>query len=495
MLSEVGQTAFITAKDMKNMVAALRETSDVSHESQLIQAMIANEAKKMKVDPAVAGKIEQDMLRFGGINSPSEYLSMQRRIGGREGMSNRVEEMLQTQAETMMALSHGATQTGGRTIENILNLLDQSGMKMFSGQKGGQLLQRIDQGFRGGGNDQFEQFAYLGLSPMKQKKVGPMAGGFGGGMYDAYAADWIQEQGAFATKETLIKQARAIGNEDLADYLEKTLSSDGLTSFEKVVAKVKSGLDIQKGGGGKLRLASELGGQNGMMSGASSTDIQALLSVLGGRKRDEFVKLMAAGKIKEAGDLSGVAPEFLKGQAEGHVGGKSAIERGFDKLGKDLNKIIEKNRKVMAELIDFVGKGTEALGTLNDFLHDWFGGKKTEGLDPKTDKALNKYLSTLDPKFLSSMVGKVTAIKGAEAALYGDVHWVGESPAGPEEQAINFRRWVSKRNGTENAGYGHGMASVLAEVGPAVEKLVSFLTGGEIEVKQVKVGEKSNLPL
>lgn len=384
----LGDTALITAKDMQSMIGALRETGDMSEKSREIQIRIANEAKRMNVDPSVVGGIQQQLLRFGGIGGGGDFLQMQRRIGGREGMSHRVEEMLRTQAETMMALSHGANMTGGATIENILGLLDKSGMKMYSGQRGGQLMQRLDQGFRGGGSEIFENMAYLALSPMKQKRVRGK-GGFGSGLYDAYAADWIQEQGAFATKSSLMKSAIGLGNEDLADYIRQTRTGES-TNIELVMSQFKKGLDIRGGGGENLRFAAEFSSQ---MGGASSSDIMALNKVLSGERREAFLVTAKKFGLDKKGSAE-YAGALLRGdpEAEKFLKGKRTTETIFEEIGKNLNKVIEENKfainKALKELSGFIKTGTETTKILTKFLEKWLGKKElttSEKIEESTD--------------------------------------------------------------------------------------------------------------
>lgn len=398
-LEILGDTALITTKDMKGMIGALRETGSTSRYTREIQVRIANEAKMMNVDPSISGGIEQTLLRYGGIGSGDDFLQMQRRIGIRgmgTGMSHRMEELLRTQSETMMALSHGANMTGGATIENILGLLDKSGMKMFSGQRGGQLMQRLDQGFRSGGSEIFENFQYLALSPMKQKRVRGK-GGFGSGLYDAYAADWIQEQGAFATKEDLIKSARGLGNQDLADYINRTRSGEK-TNIELVMSKFKKGLDIGRGGGEDLRFAAEFSGQ---MGGASMSDIMALNRVFSGKNRERFLKEVTAlgfdkkttAEFASVFDNESEAAKFLKG--------KRTTVMEFEKIGESLNSVIKENRvvinKALKELSGWVKTGTTAINDLSK----WLGINDDS---ENTASAVKRYGSYIGSKNVSSSV-------------------------------------------------------------------------------------------
>ena len=456
-LSILGDTALITAKDMGAMVSALRETGDMSKDSRETQIKIANEAKRMNMDPSIAGELQQNMLRFGGIGSSGDYLQMQRRIGGRSGMSHRVEEMMRTQSEAMMALSHGATMTGGATIENILGLLDTSGMKMYSGARGGKFLQSLDQAFRSGGNEQFEQFQYMALSPMRQGR-GVSVGGYGSGLSDAYIADWMQEQGAFGTRSGMMEQAARLGMPQMSKYIGKSFTGEQ-TNLERVMSEVKKGLGIGMSEKDRLRFASTFGGKGGMLEGASATDILALEKIFSdGGQRRAFLQVAQESGLKGK-DIAGLAPIFGdKSAVTKFLGEKRDTTAIFDEIGKNLNKVIEENRKSINEALKQFGTGVDGLSkfmvkgtkTMNKILEFLDKDNPLAGMSPELKKDFLSSISKQTEAYRTSEEGMAANAIAAQYLVYGDVRMFG---MGKESKAWGRSAYERTRLSLEQKGH------------------------------------------
>ncbi len=459
-VKELGQVALITGKDMRSMIEAMRETGDLSEKQSKIQIQIANEARRMAVDPAISGKAQVDLMRAGIIGGPSDYLGVQQSVFGTKGMSHRAEEMLTALSETLLATTHGPTGAGGgNVIRNLLSAFNLSGMPMYKGARGGQLLQSLDQAFRGGGDENFELFQYQALSPTAQAKNRALRGGFkgtktgklGSGLYDAYLADLAQSMGAFATTESMQSKLTSLGMGDIAKYFGEQFQG-GETNIERTMQTFSRGMGIKLGSdmssAQKVQFATQFSKSIGMEG--REMDMIAFMNILLGDK-DKRSAFLAEGQGLSKSDQLSLAKAKQEGDQESinRIKNQKTIESIWQKIGEDLDRVIVDNKEAIIKLSGYVVKGSEAILKLSDFLTK--GDDPFYGMDPSLKEDFLASVGKQPKKYRESEEGVTANRVLLEYIKHGDIRMfgLGEEKGTWRRSAYERKKPMLESRGTE----------------------------------------------
>lgn len=234
-LKSLGEISVITAKDMAPMLEVAKEIGDVSGGIKGTPgarlAQIANLGKFLGVEsPAIAGFLTQG-IRGGGFTGDIQATDMGKMMLLNQSMMHRATESLQAMQQVMTGTTHGVQGLGAFNMLNLMDTLNSAGFAAYRGAGGASMMMRVDQAFRGGGNENFQYMQTLALNPAFQRQneqrrlaweatpEGPTD--YGAGQYDQFIADVFKDLGAFATPEDVRKQLAQTGFKGASEYVEQ----------------------------------------------------------------------------------------------------------------------------------------------------------------------------------------------------------------------------------------------------------------------------------
>jgi hypothetical protein len=326
ILKEMGETALATSKDMMPMLEVSKELGDFMGGAQGFTGRFArnvNLAKMLGIDAATLAQLYTPGIRMGGFGNIDQMQGMAQMLMLNPNMRHRGTEALQAFQQLM-----GGTTTGTQGLEafgmfNLMNTLNTSRFRAYRGMAGAQRLLNVNQAFTGGGNENFQYFQTLALSPAFQeanaRRVAQwraVQGGptnYGAGRYDQVIADVFQELGAFATPADVMKQLNQMGFGGAAEYVGRQYQDPNKMNIQRVFEQYRAAYG-SKNEGQRLFMTAQMAKDLGV----SFTDIGVLNTAL---QDKGFMKLAAQG---------GLTPEQM-----------AKTYNDFISSGRDQTKLLE----------------------------------------------------------------------------------------------------------------------------------------------------------
>lgn len=362
-LKELGQTAYMTAKDMLPMLEAAKELGDISREASREHTGLVNIGKSLKIDPQLIGEIINQSLKKGSFQAGGQYADSMKAMMLNQNMMHRATESLQAMQSVMTSTSHGTQALGHFGAANLLDTLNNLGLRNYMGQGGADAIGRIDQAFRGGGNENFQYFQTMALHPAFQKRNAERlaawrassggAANYGSGRYDMIIADIFKELGSMATPADVAKQLKGLGHTGASAYVEKMYGdSMNKSNLERTFEVYRSTFGSKNEG---RRLFMEM--QMAKDLGVGFTDIAVLNKAMqdknfmksareGGWSNEEITQRWRA--YTESGKDIGTAKSFLT-EREKTQATWDAIAEGLNALVAELRPYINDIMKPFAE--------------------------------------------------------------------------------------------------------------------------------------------------
>ena len=243
-LKDLDEISVITAKDMAPMLEVAKEIGDVSGKTGANLAQITNLGKFLDVGSQSISQFLTQGIRGGGFEGGTQATDMGKMMLLNQNMMNRATESLQSMQQVMTSTTHGTQGLGAFNMMNLLDTMNTQGFKAYMGMGGANMMTRVDQAFRGGGNENFQYMQTLALNPAFQEQNerrrlawketigGPTD--YGTGQYDQIIADVFKDLGAFATPEDVRKQLAQTGFKGASKYVsEKYEDSMDKTNLER----------------------------------------------------------------------------------------------------------------------------------------------------------------------------------------------------------------------------------------------------------------------
>ncbi|MCK5606072.1 hypothetical protein KAR91_29505 [Candidatus Pacearchaeota archaeon] len=311
MLDELGQTAFMTSKEMVPLLDVAKELANFSKEAAKPLADVANIGKSLGVATPAIAEFFKGALQRGNIEVTEtgelkrSDVEMSKMMMLNQNMMHRASESLQSMQQVMAATTHGVTGLGGFGIFNLLDTLNASQNRAYRGFGGAQAALRIDQAFRGGGaDDAFQYMQTLALNPAFQATNrrrleatrGVVAGeaNWESGYYDQLIADLSKSLGAYSTPKDLIKTMKGMGVTGGEGYITKMFGGDGgmkKMNIQRLYDVFSTAYGAEQNIGNKFMMQMKMA----QSMGVSPADIGVFGEAI---RSPEFMKRAEAGKLR-----------------------------------------------------------------------------------------------------------------------------------------------------------------------------------------------------
>lgn len=389
MLDELGQTAFMTSKEMVPLLDVAKELANFSKEASKPLADVANIGKSLGVaTPAIAeffkGALQRGNIEVteGGELKRSD-VEMSKMMMLNQNMMHRASESLQAMQQVMTATTHGVTGLGGFGIFNLLDTLNASQNRAYRGFGGAQAALRIDQAFRGGGaDDAFQYMQTMALNPAFQATNrrrleatrGVVAGeaNWESGYYDQLIADLSKSLGAYSTPEDLIKTMKGMGVAGGEGYIQKMFGGDGgmkKMNIQRLFDVFSTTYGAEQNIGNKFMMQMKMASSMGV----SPADI----GVIGEAMRSpEFMERAEAGKLKP-GEYAAAYKSYEKGGMEGYqkwFQTRSENQETMISVAQGIRGAVDEIKVVMNEYLKPMGEIVkEYLPEIAKTLIKWIG--------------------------------------------------------------------------------------------------------------------------
>ena len=396
-LKSIGETAYITAKDMAPMLEVVKEIGDVSGGRKGTAgarlAQITNIGKLLGVESPVLSQFLTQGIRGGGFTGDIQGTDMAKVMMLNQNMMHRATESLQAMQQVMVGTTHGVQGLGAFNMLNLMDTLNSSQFRAYRGMGGANMMMRVDQAFRGGGNENFQYMQTLALNPSFQVQNARRLAAFkdaqegaptnyGTGRYDQFIADIFKDLGAFATPQDVIKMlggekvdgkyVGGLGFGGAARYVEEKYGASlNKTNIERTFDQYRLAFNA-KDEGQKLFMTAQI---------AKDMDIKfADVGVLSKAfENEEFMKRARKGgfapgevagiyeRFKKEGMTMPELDEFLEGKAEAK---RIAVETATKlQAAKDIlvRKLVEGGG--MEAIITIAGALPKLVEAINSFVN------------------------------------------------------------------------------------------------------------------------------
>lgn len=398
MIKKLGQTAFMTSKEMIPLLGVTKELGDFSKEATIPLVDVANISKSLGVETGVIAEFFKGALERGNISAEKGRLrgsdvEMAKMMMFNQNMMHRASESLQAMQQVMTATTHGVTGLGGFGIFNLLDTLNTSQNRAYWGAGGARAALRIDQAFTGGGTDEtFQYMQTLALNPAFQatnrrrlaaaEGVTPLKTNWESGYYDQLIADLSKSLGAFSTPKDIIKTMRGMGVTGGEAYIEKMFGGDGgmeKMNIQRLFDVYKTAYGAEQGGGRKFFMQMQMARNMGVspadigVIGEAIADPDFMARAEKGKLRtDEYAK--AYKEYKESGKQMPALDKWIRERTKN--------QETIIKVAQDIRTTIDNLKKVVQPLLESIGVFTsylpgiaEYIGKIMDF---WLGADEEQ---------------------------------------------------------------------------------------------------------------------
>lgn len=406
-LRRLGDTAFMTSKDMIPLNDVMRELSaTVARPIKIGEGYInsvydpsylwgeyiqtANIGKSLEVEPSVITEFMLQGLRQGsfkeGTGLGTDFIS---KLMLNPNMRHRATEAVQAMGTVLTGSAQGVQGPRAYGIYNLIQTLNELDFETYRGSRGAQALLRMDQAFQGGGSENLQYFQAMALSPSFQESNRLRTAeynalqkresvDFGTGRFDQYISDIFQEVGAFGTAGQVEEQLRKLGFGKAAEYVSERYEDPTKMNIERLFEQYRSAYAAKDEGSRMLMTA-----QMARDLGVSFTDIGVLDEAL---RDKEFMR--RAGK---AGlDLSEVAESRRQWIESGkdvpsmdeYIKKKTTTEESFQSIAKNLKRIADELLPVFAN--DIGPALVSASQSIADLVRFFTGNDEKPEISPVT---------------------------------------------------------------------------------------------------------------
>ncbi|UCE67098.1 MAG: hypothetical protein JSU85_03540 [Candidatus Zixiibacteriota bacterium] len=411
VLKGLGQTVWMTAKDMIPMLDVAKELGDFTGGrrgtlgGQLVE--LVNIGKQANVEPGIISGLITGGLREGGFVRGGQYPDIVKMILMNQNMMHRAAESLQAMNQVMSSTVHGTTGLNAFGIFNLLDTLNRSEFLAYRGAGGSRALMDIDRAFRSGGNQNLQYFQALALNPAMQSRNAEMLRewetkiriptDYKTGSYDQLIADFFKELGAFATPADVVKQLKGLGFESAAEYVEEQYTDQNKMNIERVMDQYRIAYGAENEGR-RLFMTSQLAKDLGI----SFSDVGVLNKAM---KDEIFMEHARKGKFTtqemtdlytkfvESGRQMPVLEAYRKEKAEKttlFLDTARAVKEVMEKTLPTFLKIGGPALKTIADNIPIIAEG------INSVVKFLFPEEKT--IEQETED-LKKRIKEMEPYF------------------------------------------------------------------------------------------------
>jgi len=370
IIEELGQTAYMTSKDMLPLLNTAKDLADFSKGGAKGLVSIANIGKSLGVDTGIIDELLSGAIQHGNIKGlgggNSDMIKM---LMFNQNIMYRSSESLQAMSQVLSGATHGTQGVGAFGIFNLLDTLNSSKNRTYWGSGGSNAALRIDQAFRSGGDESFQYMQTLALNPAFQSRNARLAGiggkggktNWGSGAYDQLMADMMKELGAFATPQDLMKAMKGMGVSDKGSeaYINKMYGGNG--GMNKM--NIERLFDVYSGSFG----AGENSGRKFFMQmqmarsmGVSPTDI----GVIGEAIKDR--NFMARAKSGKLG-----AGEYASAYESYKSGGQKGLDQFFEARSKNQESMISIAQGIRDAIDKIKPVITDIIGPAAEMLKEW----------------------------------------------------------------------------------------------------------------------------
>lgn len=401
LLNKMGQTAFMTAKDMIPFVDVMEEMtstfrgnygSDSYYRSlgvtrnEFVQT--ANIGKSLRVDSSTLSGFLVGGMRQGGFSGP-EGSRMSTMLMLNENMMHRATESIQAMQQLISGTIHGTQGPRAYGMYNLMQTLNESKFQAYRGTGGAQSLLGINQAFRGGGNQNLEYFRAMALNPafqdINQRRLaefnstapsGPT--NYSTGRYDQLISDVFQELGAFATSGDVTEQLRKMGFSGASEYVAGKYKDPTKMNIERLFDQYRGAYGTQDEGRRFLMTA-----QMSKDLGVSFADIGVLNEAL---KDDEFMRRSREKGLGVA-DVADARRKWTEAGAklpemEKYMTGKMTSEDHLQAIARDIKKVsdglLPVAIRVLSKIESFTSQTASAIDSVVDFFNTGEGPSAVE---------------------------------------------------------------------------------------------------------------------
>lgn len=391
LLKSMGQTAFMTAKDMIPFVDVMEEATSIfagkggrfglKFDPTALRAdfaIAANIGKSLGVDTSALSGFLVGGMRQGAFGG-TEGTRMSTMLMLNENMMHRATEAIQSMQQLMSGTISGTQGLGAYGMFNLMQTLNESNFLAYRGTGGAQSLLGINQAFRGGGNQNLEYFRSMALNPafqdINQRRLAEFnamdAGGstnYGTGRYDQMIADVFQELGAFATAGDVRKQLSSMGFTGAAAYVSERYQDMGKMNIERLFDQYRGAYGTKNEGRRFLMTA-----QMSKDLGVGFADIGVLNEAL---KDNEFMR-RAREKGLGLGDVAESRRKWIESGAklpemEQYITKKTTTEEIFQAIARDMKKVSDNLLPVAIRVLSKVESFTSQTANSVDAVANFF---------------------------------------------------------------------------------------------------------------------------
>jgi hypothetical protein len=371
LFEDLGQTIYATSKDMEPMLEVAKELSDFSGGRKGTTggrlAGAVNIGKALGVDSETLSQLFTGGLRSGAFRGGGDYVEITKMMMLNQNMMHRASEAIQAMSQVISSTTHGAQGIGAFGIFNLLDTLNSSKNRAYRGAGGASALMRIDQAFRGGGDESFQYMQTLALNPAFQARNARLARESAGvrkqstnwqsGSYDQLISDVMKDLGAFATPQDLIKTLSGMGISGVEGYI-KEMYGGGMNKMN--IQRLYDVYSNQFGANASTGKKFFMQMQMAKSMGVKPSDIGVIGEAL---QNETFMARAKEGKL-DTGEYAAAFRSFQKG-------GKGGLDKWFQDRTKNQESFISIAQAIRDSIDIIKGIATEYLKPAGEVLKEW----------------------------------------------------------------------------------------------------------------------------
>jgi hypothetical protein len=371
LFEDLGQTIYATSKDMEPMLEVAKELADFSGGRKGTTggrlAGAVNIGKALGVDSETLSQLFTGGLRSGAFRGGGDYVEITKMMMLNQNMMHRASEAIQAMSQVISSTTHGAQGIGAFGIFNLLDTLNSSKNRAYRGAGGASALMRIDQAFRGGGDESFQYMQTLALNPAFQARNARLARESAGvrkqstnwqsGSYDQLISDVMKDLGAFATPQDLIKTLSGMGISDVEGYI-KEMYGGGMNKMN--IQRLYDVYSNQFGANASTGKKFFMQMQMAKSMGVKPSDIGVIGEAL---QNETFMARAKEGKL-DTGEYAAAFRSFQKG-------GKGGLEDWFQKRSENQESFIDIAKGIRSSVDTIKDIANEYLKPAGEVLKEW----------------------------------------------------------------------------------------------------------------------------
>lgn len=371
LFEDLGQTIYATSKDMEPMLEVAKELSDFSGGRKGTTggrlAGAVNIGKALGVDPNALSELLTGGLRTGAFRGGGDYVEITKMMMLNQNMMHRASEAIQAMSQVLSSTTHGAQGVGAFGIFNLLDTLNSSQNRAYWGAGGASAAMRIDQAFRGGGDESFQYMQTLALNPAFQARNarlarqssgrGRQATNWGSGSYDQLISDVMKDLGAFATPQDLIKTLSGMGITGAEGYI-KEMYGGGMNkmNIQRLYDVYSNQFGANESTGKKFFMQMQMA----RSMGVKPSDIGVIGEAL---QNETFMRRAKEGKL-DTGEYAAAFRSFQQG-------GKGGLDKWFQNRAKNQESFIA-IAQAIRDSVDIIKQiATEYIKPAGEALKEW----------------------------------------------------------------------------------------------------------------------------